>query len=247
MEHNEEFDRIRCGRFNSSEIYNLCSNGRSKGDLGKAFYSYCKRKAAERMLGFSRRGGSSLDTDFGHVAEKYIGEELQSTGEYIYGYSDIPITHYSEEFEPYWSGSPDMLSENCVWDIKCPTSPEHIFNLIGCDEYSLKEDKPEYFWQLVSNSILTRKRYAGLTVFIPIKEDLEAILTMNRDNILSYRIEYAEANSFPQLGNGRENMRLYQMKWLVNLNDKEFLIDRVRQGIKEVERLIEQKTKILKL
>lgn len=245
MEQNSSFNDIRRGRFTSSEIWRLCGYDRTGKSPSAQFYSYCKQVASERLFGARIISGGNIQTEYGKLTEKYIGKELEQQG-YTYGFSDIPIVNNNPEFTEWHSGTPDYIVKSTVGDIKCPFSCEKYFDLYGINEEVLKKDKPEYYWQLISNSILTGKQYAELTAFYPTFDDLQAILELNRQESISFKMEWADIDNLPFLGEGKEDMRIYRLNWFINNEDSEFLYDRLRHAISYTKELIETKLKLIK-
>lgn len=239
---NKSFYDIRTGRFTSSTIGDLCTNGRKDGELGAPFYKRCQIVASSRMFGARTIEGGSISTEWGILVENYVNKILEKEG-ITTGYSSLPIISNMEEFEDWVCGSPDAVSMDTVYDIKCYYSITEYFNIYGCTVDELRTIKPLYFWQLVNNAILTGKEYAELVCFYPTKEDLDEILSMNRDEMISYRISYADESELPQLGEGKEDFRLYRLRWEVNAKDTNFLLSRINLAKKEVERLISDKLK----
>lgn len=240
MEKSQDFIELRRGCFTSSKIFNLCTSGKEKDSIGKPFYAYCKKVAAERFFNTRVIDGGSLSTDWGNLAEKYVGSILEKEGITV-GFSDSPMAN--KELESWHRGTPDCLSRDTVFDIKCPTSLEHYFELYGCTEQDLKKNDANFYWQLVSNSIITNKPYAELVVFYPNFDDLQAILELNRQESISFRIEWKDIDDLPCLGEDRSDMNIYRLRWRVLEEDKQFITERIRLAIIEVERLISEKLK----
>lgn len=243
MEKSKQFNAIRTGRFTSSEIWQLVSNGRKQGEPGATFFSYCKRVASERLLGFKGKSSSeAFPTEWGHVAEAYVAKILESEG-WIIGFSDCPITHQSLEFAPYWSGTPDAVKSDRIGEIKCPVSSEKYFDLLGITTEEMKDGESKealkYYWQMVSNACITGKDIAELIVFCPTEQDLEVIKTMNENEGMSFRVSWAKDDAFPCTKD--ERFRVYRMEFTVPEEDKIFLQERVRLAIENVENLITKK------
>ncbi len=98
---------------------------------------------------------------------------------------------------------------------------------------------------MVSNCIITNKKYAELVAFYPNKHDLEAIRDLNRDGSLSYRIEWADESSLPCLGEGRGHLNYYRMRFEVPEDDKVFLTERVKMAIDYTNCLLSGKSIVL--
>jgi hypothetical protein len=246
MEKSKSFNDVRTGRFTSSTIIDLMSNGRKADEVGAPFYAACKRVAAEKIFGTkAKSSGESFSCEWGSLAEIYVCESVLKPEDFTVGFSDCPIIHPDKEFSGWWSGTPDALIKDRIAEIKCPTSSERFFDLFGITAQEMKNgDKSheaKYYWQMVSNAIIAKKDYAELVVFMPTKKDLEAIKEMNRDGALSFRIEWASDDKFPCLSEEVGDLRLYRMVFKVPQEDKDALTNRVRMAIKYTENLIKEK------
>jgi hypothetical protein len=127
----------------------------------------------------------------------------------------------------WWAGSPDGYKTDTVMDIKCPFTFKSFCQLVDplysgltgwdamnairdgwVDKLGVRrkahKDGEKFYWQLVSNAILTGKKYAELIVYMPYQSELEAIkaeackpenvaknfwLTMSNDDELPYLVE----------------------------------------------------------
>jgi len=110
------------------------------------------------------------------------------------------------------------------------------------DPELLKAKKPEYFWQLVSSSILTGAPYAELIIYVPYKSELDTIKEMANqhswdgkldENDVAF-INFANDNDLPHLIDGGGYNNLYSFKWKVDAADKEMLTARVKLAVKEL-------------
>lgn len=167
----------RVGNFSSSQIYRLMSKGRgnwSPENVGAPFNSYVREKQWERRLGRPLNGPiQGRPAIWGSFVEKFVYD--QQSGVVI-----VSKDRWAHPEIEGWTGSPDYFRpmERIVGDIKCPwtlTSFCEMVDLIegGVEEFKAK--KPEYYWQLVSNLILTGFDQCELTVFVPTLEQLMEI------------------------------------------------------------------------
>ncbi len=106
---------------------------------------------------------------------------------------------------PFWSGSPDTKKEKgTVCDVKCPETLKSFCILSECqtiEDVRKNHDKgEEYYWQLVSNAVLTNSDKAELIVYMPYQKEL------NEVRELCYSIPPDQA---------------YKYYWIVNGNDEE--------------------------
>lgn len=181
---------MRIGNITSSEIVALTSNptAKAKADgaiFGKPALTYIKQCKWERNL------GRSLDTKtstrpmaWGKLLEIFY---FQNLGKVEYTpLMDEPIGHINIKD---WYGSPDAINNSldAVSELKCPYTltsfcelVEPIYNgLTGMDAMNYIRDKhtdgEKYYWQCVSNAILTGKDVAELIIFMPYKSQLQEL------------------------------------------------------------------------
>lgn len=231
----------RVGNFSSSEIHKLMSRGRGNRSLentGAPFYTYIQEKVYERKLGrpLSQKQNSRITT-WGSFVEKQVfdllGLEYQLISKDRYVHPDIDC----------WTGMPDIVTRDkkIVGDIKCPWTLKSFCEMIGYMEQgseALKAKKPEYYWQLVSSSILTGIDEAELIVYVPYFEELENIkeLANNHswDGHLSENdvafINYASNEELPYLKKGGYYKNLNAFHWVVDPADKALLTARVKMA-----------------
>jgi hypothetical protein len=220
---------MRAGTFSSSNIYKLMTNGKAADSLGKPALTYIEETRYEMRL------GRSLSTDqysrpalWGTFVESYVNDnhigleyELASTERIIH-----------PKF-PRWTGAPDLISSDCVGDIKCPQLKNFCELEKSFKDDSLGDDFPEYYWQLVSNAILTSKDYAELIVFCPYQEELDAIrsVSLSQDDKRFHFIANAKDEELPYLINGGYYKNVMRYKWLVTEEERYELEKRVDLAI----------------
>jgi len=252
-------NKTRNGNFSSSSIYKLCSKGRGTASIenvGASFNTYVKEKRREKKL--KRSINSKVFTRpliWGIVCELYIFAKKLNTS-----FSDMNnvgrLTH--TEFNQ-WTGIPDTFRRKdlVVGDIKSPSSLIKFCDLIESSEKGLecfKSNHPDYYWQLVSNAILTGVDKAELLFYIPYlselklikefvvniqEEDLPLDLELFQIEWISHEINaYIEFQkkplSIPYLPNDCEYKDFNVFTFNVPQEDKEFLTDRVKMAIKEL-------------
>jgi hypothetical protein len=174
----------RIGNITSSNVSKLMGSNKPKE-------TYLKELIMERKLGRSLTTESNArPLTWGLLLEKYVlaKEEMLK---YKYTSTDT-IGH---EVVDYWYGTPDGVTEDSVIDIKCPYTLKSFCELVAIIESKsisyFKDEKPEYYWQLVSNAILTGKQYAELIVFCPYYSELDAIIELpNNDNYVPIQDMY---------------------------------------------------------
>ena len=159
---------MRHGKYTSSAIYKLMGSD-------KVRTTYIQEKKFEQKLGISL----STDTNaksltWGLLMEKYVAKYYLKQGYNLN--SDVVIQ--SPDY-PYWCGTPDGDCGHIVFDIKNPFTRlsfcQQIEIIKSGDLELFEKNKPEYFWQLVSNSILTGIDTAELIVFMPKLSELQNI------------------------------------------------------------------------
>lgn len=234
MIHNEE----RIGNFTSSNISALLSDGKTKGTFGKPFYTYVAEKNMERRLGRSLNDISTAKPlVWGKLLENRCFDLLGMEYRLM---SQDTIQHKEIDF---WSGSPDgvKLNPKTVIDIKCPMTLKSFCQFVDCIDIgegktieNIREHHPDgekYYWQLVSNAILTDASVAELIIYLPYKSELQAIreyceeTDMNPNKIAW--IAFAEDDDLPYLIDGGYYKNIYTFSFDVPESDKKLLTDRV--------------------
>lgn len=219
---------MRTANFSSSGIHRLMGFGRDKVSPSKAFYEYVQVKKWEQRLGRSIDTASGgRETSWGNLVELRAFDLLPLN--YVIQ-SDFRYQHP----ELAWSGAPDMLKDgDTVCDIKCPFTLKSFCEQLEYfgDAEKFKDEKPEYYWQLVSNSLLTDRPFAEIILYVPYREELKHIREMV-DNYLGDQnkvawVQFANDNDLPFLIKGNEYQNLNVFKFEVPQRDKEFLIERV--------------------
>ena len=175
---------LRVGRFTSSNIYLLLKKDRSGKGWGQQAMTYIEERNIERRLGRNiDTEAESWATSWGKLCERRAFDLLGTDYKLC---SDETIVHPEIE---YWSGSPDGFHfikqfNDPVFDIKC-LQLKAFCRLVnywqkgGIDEIRARhQDGEKFFWQLVSNAILTDKDFAELIVYCPYKSELEEIRTL---------------------------------------------------------------------
>lgn len=224
----------RLARFTSSQIGKLMTYGKDGKSFGKPALTYIEEKQMEKKSGrFLNSETSSRPTSWGKLVEQQafnlLGLEYKITSEDTIIHPDIPL----------WVGSPDGVKEDTVFDIKCPYTLKSFFRLVACktiDEVRAKCDDGElYYWQLVSNAILTDKRYAELIVYCPYKEELDDIreLASNFDgNQNKYAwIGFGADEDLPHIIKGNHYNNLNIIRFEVSEEDKKALFNRVIESV----------------
>lgn len=227
----------RNGNFTSSEIMRLTTNGKSKGSFGAPFYSYIEEKKMERRLGRSLSEDIfAKPTSWGDLCE---GRVFPLLGDEYKPCSKVTLSHPTIDC---WKGTPDAIKLDTVVDIKCPKTLKSFCILVdswakgGIDLVRNNHDDGEkFYWQLVSNAILTKSKYAELIVYCPYHSELIAIreLAQNFDGEKQNRfmwIALAYDDELPFVVDGGFYKNLNVMRFEIPVEDKMFLHSRVEQA-----------------
>lgn len=223
---------LRNGNFTSGEIFNLISEGKEKGTFGKPALTYIQGKNYERKLNRALNSDvSARPTSWGNLVELHAFGLLDLNYKIT---SEQTIIHPEHSF---WVGTPDGVNRktNTVFDIKCPFTLKSFCELVECKTAEeLREnhkDGEKYYWQLVSNAILTISKFAELIVYCPYKSELEAIreLASNFDgdqNKIAW-IGFSQDDDLPYLIEGGHYKNLNIIRFEVSEEDKKALTERV--------------------
>jgi hypothetical protein len=183
----------------------------------------------------SRRLGRSLTsetnarpTTWGKLCEPFAYQKLGFDYDLV---SDVTLVHPDY---PFWVGSPDVTKTDTVGDIKCPMTLKSFCTFVDAVGIGMirKEhtDGEKYYWQLVSNSILTNSTYAELIVFVPYRADLQELRLMAMD-VKEYRwVEYADDWELPFLIEGKHYQDLNIIRFEVPQSDKDLLTECVERA-----------------
>lgn len=227
-------NKNRIGNFTSSEIVALTTSGKNIYGFGKPALTYIEECNMERRLGRSlTKEESAKALTWGKLVE---GRAFDLLGTAYKLSSQETIVHPTIS---YWAGSPEgnkFDEGKTVYDIKCPITLKSFCQLVDGDNCmaNIRErhkDGEKYYWQLVSNAILTDSKYAELIVYCPYKSELDAI----RDYVNNYDgdankvawIHWSADNELPYLIDGGYYKNLNIIRFEVKEEDKEFLKERV--------------------
>lgn len=232
----------RVGNFTSSEIYKLMSNGKKPGSIGVPGLTYIEEKKMERRLGRSLDSEvTAKPTSWGKLLEKrafeLLGIEYQLS-------STETIRHKTIDC---WAGSPDgyrnFETGRSVIDIKSPYTLKSFCILYDaietCELEKLRDTEygDRYYWQIVSNAIMSECNQGELTLYCPYQEELQDIRDMAAGMDSSQLSKYYWlVNSFdedlPYLINGGHYKNLTNFRFIIPQEDKEALTERVLQAEK---------------
>ncbi len=203
------------------------------------FYTYVGEKVMEKQLGRSLTSeNSARPTAWGTLVEEHAFSKMGLE------YSLVSKERFYKG--DYWSGMPDLLTDEIVGDIKCPWTLKAFCELVNSMNKgweAFKEDHPKYYWQLVSNSILCKRDKAMIVCYAPYKEDLEDIRQLAEDHMgdLNNRfsfIQWAEDEELPYLIEGNKYNDINVMEFDIPQEDKDILTARVEMAIVELKKQI---------
>lgn len=245
-------DTDRAGNFSSSNIYRLCTDGsrpmtpeekqefvdaggdkrkKNTWDYGASFYSYVKEKKREILAGRQVDNESKANaSDWGNMCEAIVHEMLPISYQLVnndrYKHPDLP-----------WTGAPDEIAgELLVGDIKSPftlTSFLDVYEVLSYEDMAdaLKNVKPEWYWQLISNSILTERPWCELILFMPKKSMIKELIFEHSERS-GYWFHNKSEKSLPWTAEDSDIPALSRIPFIAPNEDIEFLTDRVRAATK---------------
>lgn len=229
---------LRNGNFTSSEIYRLMKKG-----TVQTYIDECNR---ERRLGRS----ISIESDarpltWGKCTEM---RAFRSIGlEYTF-HANTSIVHPDYNF---WVGTPDATTSDKLAEIKCPITLTSFCNLvdpvieIGHGEPIIvmegieavrknHKDGDKYYWQCVSNAILTKKEKAQLIVYVPYLDELDEIKTLADGDPRFYWIWASENEKLPYLLRGGHYKNVNVIEFDIPKSDVDALTERVYECGKQL-------------
>ncbi len=239
----------RIGNFSSSSVYKLVKI------TGKGFQkpglTYIKEKAYERMLGRELSTESyATPLSWGNVLEYWVADNMITTMGFKPD-SDEESNRLGIE-KLNLSGALDLLPRkdgNVFGEIKSPYTMKSFCEMIlSIENGSFKEDKPEYYWQMVSNSILSGCNTCELYVYVPYKKDLQEILSENnlewdskhpdKVNYSKERLKWLKEDECPYLIEGKRFKDLNKFTFEIPQEDRDFLTERLELASVELEKLL---------
>ena len=230
----------REGTFSSSSIYQLVKKGTGNKEFSAPGVKYIKEKSYEiRLQRELSNDHGSRPTMWGKLVEKrafdLLPMDLKLESKTLYKHPEL-----------LWTGAPDIVSDKVSGDIKCPFTMKSFCELVDIiDSRSIevfKAEKPEYYWQLVSNAILTGLDEALFVVYCPFQYELDGIRDMaeNYDgdqNKLAW-LGWATDEELPHLVEEGTFDNLNTWEFTIPKEDKDFLTERVRMAEVELKKLL---------
>lgn len=217
----------RVGKFSSSSIHKLMSNGKG-GGFGAPAKTYIQEKKYELLLGRALENEKDAKpTSWGLLNEQRVFDLLPTS------YVLEVHKRYEHPSNPFWCGSPDIVSDTFTGDIKCPFTLKSFCEAVDSfgDVDKFKEAKPEWYWQITSNCILTGKSVGEIVVYCPYQKELQEIrdaanLVEGQQNKYAF-INYLEDDQLPYLVEGKHYKNLNIFRFDIPKEDIDFLTQRV--------------------
>lgn len=164
----EEWDKMRIGRFTSSEMYKLLTNPKTKeaqeaGKLSETALTYINTKVAETITGKLKESSYAYPLVYGKETEAQAIETFCNKTGFVW--DEIGFVGFGD----HAGGSPDgIINETDILEVKCPYAIDtQIDYLQLTDQWDLKRLKPEYYWQVMSNLLFTHKAKGHFVSFDP--------------------------------------------------------------------------------
>lgn len=227
---------MRKGNFTSSEIWKLTTVSKDKVSFGKPALTYIAEKRMERRLGRPLSSfTSSKPTSWGNLCERQAFERLGI--DYSLNSKDV-LTHPEID---YWKGTPDGFRyENgkpvAVVDIKSPFTLKSFCELVDANDINVIRDVhdcgEDYYWQLVSNAVLSGLNKAELIIYCPYLSEIQDLKdwSENIDDLKQWQYKWinsADIDELPYLPDGGYYKNLNIIPFEVSEADKELLIAKV--------------------
>lgn len=223
----------RTGRFTSGNIARLMSLGRDNISFGKPAFTYIAEKNMERRLGRTLATGTDTrPIAWGRVLQ-HRAFQLLGAG---YWFNMQTIAH--PVHGSFWAGTPDMQKFDTgatVVEVKCPFTMKSFCQLADCTNIDeVREEHPDgetYYWQLVSNAILTGAQHAELVAYCPYRSELPAIRkhapAADTGACKTNWISAATDDELPWLPDGGYYKNLHIIRFAIDDTDRQLLTEKV--------------------
>lgn len=228
----------RIGNFTSGKLAALFSEptaaAKKAGEIfGKAAHTYIRQKRWERRLGRSISNDTNArPLSWGSLGEKYVFENILGTEYELL--ADVVYVHPTID---YWSGSPDAILHGDapkVVDLKSPETLNSFCTFYDCntieDVREQHADGEDYYYQLLSNAVLTNCSHAQLLIFCPYQSELAAIRKLaehSGEYKYNWIAQNTNDNEFPFLPDGCEYNNLKVINFEVTQEMKDALTSRI--------------------
>ena len=230
---------MRIGNFTSSEIGKLMSNGTKAGSIGATGITYIAETNMERRLGRALENETNArPTTWGNLCERHVFSIL---GLEYSAISKECIRHPEIDF---WWGTPDSIAyegaTKIIVDVKAPYTLKSFCTLIDSFQaggikrvIETHKEGAIYYWQLVSNAILTGCNTAELIVYAPYKSELQRLREIANHDDIAW-INYALDDELPWLPDGGYYQNLNKLRFEIPEADKLALTARVVEAGKSL-------------
>lgn len=159
----------RLGRFTASEMYKLMTEPRSKedksaGKLSEGAMTYVNIKVSEVLTGQPKAESYAYPLVYGKDLEPQAIEYfIKENPDYTYE----PATFVP--FGDHSGGSPDgYINDTDLIEVKCPFQSENqVDYLMLTDQYDVKRNHPNFYWQCMSNLLFTDRERLHLVCYDP--------------------------------------------------------------------------------
>lgn len=147
----------RKGRFTASEIHRLCTTPTKPHELPKGAETYVIEKVAEALTDGLPEMFTSASMQWGkdhelEAIQKFAKArklKVQNIGD------DQKFVKYGR----HCGCTPDGLGVGYGVETKCPNSSTHVVYKSVQNGDDLKKVKPEYYWQIQSSMLFTKKKF----------------------------------------------------------------------------------------
>ena len=172
----DEWLMQRFGKFTASHVADLMTKGRKKDELfGKTAMSYIYQVAAERDYDMSivyREFDDFRDLTCpeSRAMRAGIENELNARNDYEirHGVEVVEVSTVQHPCMPFLACSPDglVVESNSGIEIKCPLPKTFMeYRCAIHDAASLKEVRPEYYWQIMCQIACCDLDYVDFVVY----------------------------------------------------------------------------------
>ena len=168
----EDQKHIRTGKFTGSEIYKIMG---AKG-MGKTGETYVFEKVSEFLTGLP------ANPEFKSAATDWGNEHESEAADYLCLATGIKIKELGTIHNDDICCTPDRIEENDRFgiEIKCPYNiSNHLKNLCLEKPVDLLELHPEYYWQIVTYSWLTKIEHWKFVSYDPRFKEEKRMFVLN--------------------------------------------------------------------
>lgn len=234
-----KLDKIRIGNITSSNIWKLTKTAKDKVNFGAPALEYIKELNFERKI----QRSIEKDTDakpltWGKCLEKVAFDAL---GIEYKLHSNDTIQHPTLKD---WLGTPDATkgekSGKTVAELKCPFTMKSYCNAITSTDVDVfqeeHKDGEKYYWQTVSNGILSGSRFGEIIFFMPYARDMDEIkdhsvrMPYSKDKNEYAWIFHTPIEELPYLPDGCGVPNLHKITFEIPKADIDFLTERVERA-----------------